>query len=48
MARRKLEGQFVVPGVFIGGRLAAQNSDWILEAMEHHKLSSVLNCTPNV
>jgi len=48
LTRRKLEGQEVVPGIFVGGRLAAQNSDWILYAMDTHNLSSVLNCTPNV
>lgn len=48
LTRRKLEGQEVVTGVFVGGRLAASNVDWILEAMCNHKLTRILNCTPNV
>jgi glutaredoxin len=48
LAKRKLEGQEIVPGIFIGGRLAAQNYDWITSAMSSHNLTSILNCTPNV
>ena len=48
LTRRKLEGQEIVPGLFVGGRLAASNPDWILHAVSEAKLSAVLNCTPNV
>lgn len=48
LTRRKLEGQEIVPGLFVGGRLAASNPDWISHAVSQSKLSAVLNCTPNV
>lgn len=48
LTRRKLEGQEIVPGLFVGGRLAASNPDWISLAISQSKLSAVLNCTPNV
>lgn len=48
LTRRKLEGQEIVPGLFVGGRLAASNPDWIMQAVSESKLSAILNCTPNV
>lgn len=48
IAKRKLEGQLVIPQLYLGTRLCAQNWEWLHEAQTQNRLYYILNVTNNV
>ncbi|XP_049850069.1 uncharacterized protein LOC126320764 [Schistocerca gregaria] len=48
LAEKKLRGQQVVPGLYVGGSLAAQNYEWLRRMSLECRLRCILNVTPTV
>lgn len=48
ITRRKLEGQLVIPQLYLGTRLSAQNWHWLRDAQKEHNLYYVLNVSNTI